>query len=116
SLDKDQFRQVLVNLIQNGTEAISQDAQGEVVVEASGGSEHPFRIAITDNGAGIPFDLVTQVFQPLFTTKTKGTGLGLAIVQSLVERHEGTIEVNSHLGRGTTFTILLPSTAMTRAA
>jgi two-component system, NtrC family, sensor histidine kinase HydH len=106
SLDKDQFRQVVVNLLQNAIEASSEG--GEVKIKAEGGADAPWRIVVSDNGPGIASDVAAKVFQPLFTTKTKGTGLGLAIVSNAVARHEGTIRVESKLGEGATFVIELP--------
>ena len=63
---------------------------------------------VRDSGQGIPEDALEKVFDPLFTTKAKGIGLGLAIVGQIIRRHEGTIEVTSKQGEGTTFTITLP--------
>jgi two-component system, NtrC family, sensor histidine kinase HydH len=103
-LDKDLFRQVFVNLIQNAAEACGA-AGGRVEVAASGGGDAPWRIEIRDDGAGMPEEVRAEIFKPLFSTKTKGTGLGLAVVQGIIERHGGTLEVQSEVGRGTTFTI-----------
>lgn len=116
SLDKDLFRQVLTNLIQNGVEAIPSDRQGEVTISAEGGHNGPWRIVVADNGAGIPEAAVVKIFEPLFTTKTKGTGLGLAIVAGMIKAHQGTIAVESSSGSGTRFVIELPSAARLRAA
>ncbi|MBK5275783.1 MAG: histidine kinase, partial [Desulfuromonadales bacterium] len=65
-------------------------------------------ISITDTGVGIPPKNLRKLFQPLFTTKPKGIGLGLVVCKNLVEANGGRIEVESELGRGTTFTVLLP--------
>jgi two-component system, NtrC family, sensor histidine kinase HydH len=116
TIDKDLFRQVLTNLIQNGVEAIPGDRQGEVTISAEGGQNSPWRIIVADNGSGIPDEAVAKIFEPLFTTKTKGTGLGLAIVAGMIKAHHGTIAVESSSGRGTRFVIELPSTASLRAA
>jgi signal transduction histidine kinase len=103
-LDKEQFRQVLINLVQNAAEAMEPRGHGKVIVDAEkqGGV---FRLTIQDDGPGMPQETVDKVFEPLFTTKVKGTGLGLAIVAGIVKRHQGTIAVTSKVGRGTTFTI-----------
>ena len=68
-------------------------------------------IIVRDDGAGIPAEILPRIFEPFLTTKETGTGvgLGLAISRSILERHNGTIEVHSELGRGTTFTVTLPS-------
>jgi len=70
-------------------------------------------IQVRDDGAGIAPDVLPQIFEPFMTTKEhgRGVGLGLAISRGIVERHSGRIEVESQLGRGTTFTITLPTQA-----
>jgi signal transduction histidine kinase len=109
SIDKDHFRQVLINVLQNAVEAIPNDREGEVVIQAEAAEGGPWRIIVSDNGAGIPEDIVGKIFEPLFTTKTKGTGLGLAIVAGMVKAHHGTISVETTAGQGTRFTIELPN-------
>jgi two-component system, NtrC family, sensor histidine kinase HydH len=109
NLDKEQFRQVLVNLIQNAVEAVPGSGPGQVVVQGAGGGAEPWRISVSDDGAGITAEALSKIFLPLFTTKTKGTGLGLAIVASLVQRHGGEIRVESAPGQGTRFHISLPA-------
>jgi signal transduction histidine kinase len=107
SLDQDQFRQVLVNLIQNAAEAIPADREGRVRV-AAGAAGGKIRLRVIDNGAGIAEENLRVILEPLFTTKSKGTGLGLSIVDGIVKRHGGKLHVESELGAGTTFTIELP--------
>ena len=114
SLDKDQFRQVLINLVQNAVEAMP-DGGGEVSVIAEGGQGAPWKIRVVDNGAGIPHDVVGKIFEPLFSTKNKGTGLGLAIVSNMIKKHGGTITVDSAVGRGTEFHIVLPHDPLSAA-
>ncbi len=65
-------------------------------------------IAFSDTGPGIPPERLPKIFDPFFTTKEKGTGLGLSVVYGIVERHAGTVSVESAVGEGTTFTIRLP--------
>ena len=65
-------------------------------------------IKITDTGVGISGEDLERIYEPLFTSKAKGIGLGLAVVRTLVERHGGTIEVQSEVGKGSTFTVKLP--------
>jgi signal transduction histidine kinase len=107
-LDKDQFRQVLINLIQNASEAIPADREGKVRVRARKHANGPWEIRVTDNGDGIPPEVIQKIFQPLFSTKTKGTGLGLAVVRGMVERHGGTLDVE-HGGTGATFLVSVPT-------
>jgi signal transduction histidine kinase len=107
ALDRDQFRQVLVNLAQNATEAIPPDREGEVRIGAAITADE-IQVWVKDNGSGIPEELRQRIFEPLFTTKTRGIGLGLAIVLGLVRRHGGTVELQTAPGLGTTFTLRLP--------
>ncbi|HEV8322198.1 MAG TPA: ATP-binding protein [Myxococcota bacterium] len=117
SLDKDQFRQILINLLQNAVEAARPDREGEVVVTAEGGGDgRPWRLCVADDGAGIPPEVVDKIFEPLFTTKIKGTGLGLAVVANVVRLHGGTIHVDSRPGEGTRVVIELPLAAGQQAA
>lgn len=106
NLDRDQLRQVIVNLAQNAAEAVDP-ARGRVVVRATMAGPL-LQLAVADNGAGIPPEVRRRLFEPLFTTKTKGTGLGLSIVANMVKRHGGSITCTSEPGAGTTFTVTLP--------
>lgn len=115
-LDKDQFRQVIVNLVQNSAEAMPAGRKGTVRIEASGGGDQPWRIVVGDDGQGIPEHLLEQIFQPLFSTKAKGTGLGLAVVLGMVERHGGTLQVDSKVGVGTKMIVELPAAMQAAAA
>ncbi len=112
-VDKDQFRQVFVNLVQNASEAFDDGQGGSVVVSgARAAGDGGFVIRVKDDGPGMAPEVSARVFQPLYSTKTKGTGLGLAIVQGVVERHGGNIRLESELGRGTEFVIELPASAV----
>ncbi len=106
NLDADQFRQVFVNVLQNALEVVDA-ARGVVQVRAY---ERALGLAfeIGDNGKGMSAEVQKRIFEPLYTTKLRGTGLGLAIVDGIVKRHGGSIGVESELGLGTTFTILVP--------
>jgi PAS domain S-box-containing protein len=106
-LDKDQFRQVLMNLIQNGVEAIPAKRKGRVRVTARA-AEGEILLAVADDGGGIAPEDLEKIFEPLYTNKVKGTGLGLCIVANTIARHRGTIHVDSRVGAGTTFTVRLP--------
>jgi len=63
---------------------------------------------VTDEGKGIPDEVLPHIFEPLFSTKVKSTGLGLSMVYGIVEQHAGVIDVKSKVNEGTTFTIILP--------
>ncbi len=108
-VDRDQFRQVLANLVQNAVEAMPEGHDGEVLLIASAPGSELVTLSVKDNGPGMSAEVREKVFQPLFSTKTKGTGLGLAVVSGIVEKHGGKISVESAPGRGTTFTVELPT-------
>lgn len=101
-----QLNQVFLNLLVNASQAI--EGEGEIRIRAweEGGW---VKISFTDNGRGIPAELLGRIFEPGFTTKRQGTGLGLPISLKIVQDHGGTIEVRSEEGRGSTFTIVLPA-------
>jgi signal transduction histidine kinase len=106
-----QLQQVVLNLLQNAVGALPGDGTGRVAVRArtiEDGAAVAF--SVEDNGCGIPKELQARVFDPFFTTRhaAGGSGLGLAIVEGIVEAHGGRIELASEVGRGTTFTVLLP--------
>lgn len=115
-LDRELFRMVLVNLVQNGMEAVASSSGGSVQVQAEGGQDMPWRIRVVDDGPGIPAEMLPRIFEPLFTTKTQGTGLGLAIVSALVHKHGGALSVRSEPGQGTEFLIELPAAVLARSA
>jgi len=105
-LDGDKIQEVLLNLMLNSMAAIEN--KGKIKVGLSNQGEKTLKITVSDDGKGIRDDFISQIFQPFFTTKSEGTGLGLSICQKTIAAHGGTIEVDSEIGRGTTFTILLP--------
>jgi|SRR5690625_4461852 len=100
-----QIKQVLINLILNGAEAMSE--RGTIRVNSYKRQNH-IVIDIIDEGEGISPDFVNELQQPFFTTKEKGTGLGLVITQHILELHHATLEVKANEDKGSTFTILLP--------
>ena len=81
---------------------------GQLKIKSATQSPDWIAITISDTGEGIPQENISKLFEPLFTTKAKGIGLGLALVKTLIERHDGTISVESVMGKGTTFVIKLP--------
>jgi two-component system NtrC family sensor kinase len=102
-----QINQVFLNLLLNASQAI--DGQGSITLR-TGHSSDSVWIAVSDTGHGIGPETLPRIFDPFFTTKPvgKGTGLGLSVSYGIVDKHGGHIEVDSALGRGTTFTIWLP--------
>jgi PAS domain S-box-containing protein len=100
------MHRVLANLILNAVQAMPDG--GTVTVSAST-NDGSVAISVHDTGIGIPNDAQEKLFKPLFTGKAKGTGLGLAVVKRIVEAHVGQITVESQVGKGSTFTVNLPS-------
>jgi PAS domain S-box-containing protein len=112
-----QLQQAFTNLLVNAAEAIS--GRGQITVRSwrEAGTRRA-AVSFADTGCGIPPESLGQIFEPFFTTKQEGhgTGLGLAIVYGIVERHGGTIKVDSCPGQGTTFTVWLPETGPEEAS
>jgi len=118
-IDKNQIGQVIDNIVINALQAMPQG--GEISIRAenltlqSGANGLPLsdggyvRISIKDQGAGIPREYLNKIFDPFFTTKQKGSGLGLATCFSIIQKHEGFIDVESELGKGSVFSIYLPA-------
>ncbi len=104
-LDSDRMKQVLLNLIRNGIEAMPGGGELGMAASAHGGS---LILTVEDHGEGVTADLLPRIFEPYVTTKTKGLGLGLAIAKRIVEVHGGGIEVESKPERGSRFQIKLP--------
>jgi two-component system NtrC family sensor kinase len=110
--DFGQLRQAFVNIAFNACEAMGNSGRLKVATRPAGNA---VEVVIEDTGPGIPPDRLTKIFDPFFTTKEKGTGLGLSVVYGIVEKHGGTISVDSEVGRGTAFTIRLPATSAAAA-
>ena len=106
--DVGQLQQVLMNVMLNAEQSIGEVAEGRITIRATAGKDR-VRIVISDNGPGIPADVLPRIFDPFFTTKDagKGTGLGLAITHGIVHEHGGTISATSD-GDGATFTLEFP--------
>lgn len=97
---------VIANMIQNSIQVC--ECTPEIEVWAGAVNQHMMLIRVSDNGPGIPDDLIDQVFDPFFTTRAAGTGLGLAVLASVVQRHGGTVHAANREAGGAQFTILLP--------
>ncbi|MDH4301139.1 MAG: ATP-binding protein [Nitrospira sp.] len=114
-----QLKQVILNLVVNAVQAMPNGGlltislQKELLQTLGIPS---VRLTVQDSGVGIDPDHRSRVFDPFFTTKDEGTGLGLAIVYSIVDAHQGRIDVHSTIGQGTTFTIILPHPPMVSAS
>ncbi|MDH7553353.1 MAG: PAS domain S-box protein [Spirochaetota bacterium] len=117
-IDYNQISQVIQNIVINAVQAMPM---GGIITIGAGNisfaeGEHPLlqgdyiRVTIADQGIGIPKEVLPKIFDPFFTTKSMGQGLGLATSYSIIARHQGTIEVESEPGKGTTFYIYIPAT------
>ncbi|HKK01971.1 MAG TPA: ATP-binding protein, partial [Desulfuromonadales bacterium] len=107
SLDRDQIKRVVINLLDNSVGAISED--GHVEIESSyNPSLQMVSFSVTDNGCGIPAEDKPRLFEPYFSTKKSGTGLGLAIVSTIIADHNGYIRVKDASPHGTRFIVELP--------
>jgi signal transduction histidine kinase len=106
--DFNQLVQVIINLVVNAVQAMNEGCKLTVRTSAEGGW---VRVSVQDTGCGIPPENMDKLFTPFFTTKeeVKGVGLGLAVSYGIIERHGGRIEVQSEVGHGSTFTVVLPA-------
>ena len=104
------LQQVFLNLINNSMDAMPKGGALRIEMGPADGTAGEVAVRVADNGAGMSPDTMLHAFDPMFTTKTMGTGtgLGLAICDQIIRQHGGSIHVQSELGRGTTFTLLLP--------
>ncbi len=98
--DPDQLKQMLLNVIMNGVQAMAEGGNLRVSLDLLPGAEHAWRVEIEDTGRGISGDDLERAFDPFFTTKSDGTGLGLSICHSIVQEHGGEIEIESAKGTG----------------
>ncbi len=108
-LDRHQVQQVVTNLMLNSIEAIGEEGTIKIRTVIPRDSKNRVCIRISDSGIGIPEDQFMKIFQPFFSTKEKGTGMGLAICRRIIEEHDGKITVHSETGKGSTFTVTLPT-------
>jgi signal transduction histidine kinase len=106
-----QLNQVFMNILSNAIDAIEDKGTdvGKITIKTSK-SNGSIMVSIKDTGKGIPEDIISKIFEPFFTTKEvgQGTGLGLSICHSIIEKHRGSINVKSEVGKGSEFVIVLP--------
>ncbi len=109
-IDAPQIEDAILNLILNAIEAIDQ--KGQITVKLSHNTKDGFHqeavVEVKDNGKGISSEHLTKIFNPFFSTKPYGTGLGLAAVRRILRAHKGRVEVDSLVGKGSTFRLYLP--------
>jgi signal transduction histidine kinase len=113
-----QIDQAIMNLVINAAQAIGSGGSGGTIRVEARAQGDTVTVSVRDDGPGIPREVMPRIFDPFFTTKPvgEGSGLGLAIVHGIVERHGGTIDVDSAAGMGTTFTLRLPRSGGADAA
>ncbi|HVT65573.1 MAG TPA: ATP-binding protein [Mycobacteriales bacterium] len=113
--DRDQLRQVLLNLLSNAYEAVQANVHagagpnGGIVTIRTSSNDGKVSVDVVDTGIGMDDETRAQVFEPFFSKKTRGTGLGLAVTRRIVDSHGGLIRIDSEVGRGTTFTVEFPA-------
>jgi signal transduction histidine kinase len=109
-VDREQIKQVFLNILLNAIEATQEN--GKIVVKTRSfikpGGEPYAQIEFTDTGCGIPSEYLEDIFNPFFTTKSTGSGLGLSISNQIIQDHRGYIDVESQIGKGSSFFINLP--------
>lgn len=101
------LRQVLINLLKNASESVTDNGIIDVYVSTVSKNSQ-LSIAVADNGCGISKEQLNTIFTPMISYKANGTGLGLPIIKKIIEAHNGIIDVDSVLGKGSTFTVTLP--------
>jgi PAS domain S-box-containing protein len=112
--DRVQLQQVTLNLLMNAFEALEQDPPSvKRVILRTATHNGAVRVSVVDRGVGLTDEQLPRMFEPFYTTKPDGMGLGLAICQTIMNAHEGTVDVERNAGRGTTFSFSLP--VLTRA-
>jgi len=110
SIITDQFKQVILNLLNNAEDSVAEVREDGRIAITTESKDSKVMIHISDNGHGISEDILAHIFEPFVTTKSvvKGVGLGLSISYGIIKAHGGDIEVESTIGNGSTFSIILP--------
>jgi signal transduction histidine kinase len=106
SMDINKMKQALYNIMKNAMESIENE--GTITVSSERANDNTIRIKVTDTGSGLTEDEMHRIFNPEYTTKEKGLGLGLALAHEIIRGHRGEISVESEVGRGSTFEVILP--------
>ena len=105
--DEELLSQVLINLLKNAMQALEGQEDGKIRMEVDT-EKNQLLIRVTDNGPGIPSDLIEDIFVPFFTTKATGSGIGLSLSRQIIRMHGGELSVASQPYRETCFTVSLP--------
>jgi signal transduction histidine kinase len=104
--DPERMMQAFLNIILNAIQAMP--GGGKLTIEGKALLDDRYLLKIADNGHGIPADKIQNIFDPFFTTKQEGSGMGLAVTYRIIKEHQGEIEVESAVGKGTVFKLCLP--------
>lgn len=105
--EENQIKQVCINFIKNAIDAMPDG--GNLTIELISSANEALMIRFIDEGNGIPNELISKLGQPFYTTKEKGTGLGFMVSKRIVENHQGTVNIYSEVGKGTTIEVILPN-------
>lgn len=105
-IDAKQIEQVFINLIGNSTYALSDTETPFIAIDCQITDKHTI-LSVTDNGRGIPPEIISQIFIPFFTTRKNGSGIGLSLSKDIIKQHQGQLLVNSELGKNTVFSLVL---------
>ncbi len=110
SIDPDNLRRAFSFIIKNALQAMNEgNSKENKLTIRSSMEEESITISISDTGNGIPDDILPRIFEPLFSTKRFGVGLGLTVAREVLEKHKGTIHIESETGSGTTVTLKIPT-------
>ncbi len=109
-VDADLLKQALLNVVLNGAQAMADGGELSVGLKEEGRSAV---IEVQDHGEGIPDEIRPKIFDLYFTTKRDGSGIGLAMTYRILQLHHGQLDVESKLGEGSTFTLSVPTSALT---
>ncbi|NLD37628.1 MAG: HAMP domain-containing histidine kinase [Desulfatiglans sp.] len=110
NIDPDQLGRAITNVVKNGLQAIKDALPGEMIITIeSGTGDNTFFISVSDTGAGIPDEIVSRVYEPLFSARHFGIGLGLTVAKEIAERHRGAIAIQTKAGSGTKVTFSIPA-------
>jgi len=107
-VDPSLIEQVLINLVVNAKEALKDRDEGMIILSAALNNNNKVVIKVADNGAGIPKDILENIFIPFFSTKKTGSGIGLSLCKQIMMLHKGNINVHSVVGEGTAFSLQFP--------
>lgn len=106
SCENTKIKQVFINLIKNAIDAMKNG--GSIILKIKEVRD-TIQVLVIDQGSGIPSEIMNKIGEPFYTTKEKGAGIGLMVCFQIIESHDGTIQLESKVGMGTTFTITLPA-------